>query len=104
VFYLLFSFLSNYAEKNYGESGINWLSVLAGFADVDAFVMNLVQGKFEIANLFIAFAVLQVTTANNFIKMIYCLVLSEKKTKRLALIGFGCILAVNVCTILFARH
>ncbi|HKR07186.1 MAG TPA: DUF4010 domain-containing protein [Bacteroidia bacterium] len=103
VFYVLFSFLSHYAEKQFGETGMDLMSVVAGFADVDAFVTNLVQGKFIVNNSVIVFAVLQTTTANNIIKMIYSLLFAEKKVKQLALIGFGSIIVVNLAIILLIR-
>jgi uncharacterized membrane protein (DUF4010 family) len=104
MFYILFSFLTHYAEKQYGESGMTMLSFIAGLGDVDAFAMNVAQGKFEVSNLFIARVVMQAIIANNLIKMIYGLIFAEKKVKRLLLMGFSCVIIINIFTVVFLKH
>jgi len=104
MFYILFSFLSHYAKKQYGESGMNLLSFIAGLGDVDAFAMNVVQGKFDVSNLFIARVVMQAIIANNLIKMMYGIIFAEKKVKRLVLIGFSSVIVINILTIFFLKH
>ena len=46
-----FSLLLQVTENRYRTSGLNFLSFIAGFADVDAYVMNIVQGKFSVSEL-----------------------------------------------------
>ncbi len=104
VFYIVFSFLSHFAEQQFGKSGIHLLSFLAGFADVDSFIMNIVQGKFSISVLFIVVSILLATTSNNIIKMFYGMYFAEKKCKRLLILGFGAIIIVNVLGILYANY
>lgn len=100
-FYLLFSFLSQYAVQFYGNVGIHMLAFLAGFADVDAFVINLAQGNFTFDISFSLAAVLLVTTSNNIVKMIYSIFLSEKEARRLLIWGFGVVIVVNLVALLF---
>jgi uncharacterized membrane protein (DUF4010 family) len=102
LFYSLFSFLSHYAEKHYGSGGIHLLSFLAGFADVDSFILNIIQGKFAMSLTFIVVAILLATTANNLIKLFYSMYFSEKKCKRLLIFGYGVIIIFNIVGILIA--
>jgi uncharacterized membrane protein (DUF4010 family) len=101
IFYVLFSMTTHYAETNYGERGLHYISMLAGLADVDSFVLNLVQGHFMVSNLFIASSIIIATTANNVIKMVYCIALAEKQTKRLIISGFAIIILTNLGVILY---
>ncbi|MBK6837529.1 MAG: DUF4010 domain-containing protein [Bacteroidetes bacterium] len=71
----------NYSESHYGEKGLNLLSFIAGFADVDSYVMNLVQGKFAVTNIAMTAFIIKTTTSNNFIKTLYSLWLAEKYTQ-----------------------
>ncbi|HRH67481.1 MAG TPA: DUF4010 domain-containing protein, partial [Bacteroidia bacterium] len=99
LFYVVFSYLLTFSESHYGESGLNLLSFLAGFADVDSYVMNLVQGKFAFSNLLMTAYIVRTATSNNFIKMCYCLWLSERQTRRLLFISFGIILLASILVI-----
>jgi uncharacterized membrane protein (DUF4010 family) len=103
VFYIAFSFLLTFAESHYGESGLNLLSFLAGFADVDSYTMNLVQGRFAVTELFMVASILIATTSNNLIKGCYSFVLAEKKTKKIVAIGFSAILLVNIVVIVIVK-
>ncbi len=104
VFYILFSFALTYAETHYGKGGINLLSLVAGFADVDSYTMNLVQGKFAVSDVFMVASIIIATTSNNVIKGIYSIVLSEKKTRKLVIIGFSVIVLVNLVTIIVMQQ
>ncbi|HNP99673.1 MAG TPA: DUF4010 domain-containing protein, partial [Bacteroidia bacterium] len=100
VFYIIFSLLLQVTENRYGTSGLNFLSFIAGFADVDAYVMNIVQGKFSVSELTMVAFILKTSFSNNLIKMLYSFGLAEKKTKKSVAIGFGIILLVNLLLIL----
>jgi len=104
VFYIIFSYALTYAESHFGESGINLLSLVAGFADVDSYTMNLVQGKFAVSSVFMISSIIIATTSNNVIKGIYGIVLSEKKTRKLIIIGFSFIILVNLLVIFLVKQ
>ena len=99
LFYILFMYLLNYSESHYGEKGLNLLSFIAGFADVDSYVMNLVQGKFAFTNIAMTAFIIKTTTSNNFIKTLYSLWLAEKNTRKLLLVSFLIILVANAVVI-----
>ncbi|MBK7852111.1 MAG: DUF4010 domain-containing protein [Bacteroidetes bacterium] len=79
IFYVMFMYLLNFSESHYGTKGLNFLSFIAGFADVDSYVMNLVQGKFAISNIVMIAYIIKTSASNNLIKTIYSLWLAERK-------------------------
>jgi len=101
LLFLLFSFLTNYTLKAFGEPGLNVLSYLVGFSDIDPFLLNLFQGKFQIEISFIAKATFQAIIANNVLKIIATMILSDKLTKRIVLAGLGFATLVNIIIIIF---
>ncbi len=97
--FLIFSFLTNYTIKVYGESGLNILSYIVGFADIDPFLLNLFQGKYQIDNGFILKAAFQAIVSNNILKIIATIVLADKLTKKIVFAGLGFITIVNIIII-----
>lgn len=77
IFSVLFITLSvavAWAKTRFGESGIFALGALAGFTDVDPFVLSLAQGASNDLNLNVAAAaILVAASANNILKASYTL-------------------------------
>jgi len=77
IFAILFIALSiavTWAKTRYGESGIFALGLLAGFTDVDPFVLSLAQGTARAIDVNIAAsAILVAASANNLLKGGYTL-------------------------------
>lgn len=101
LLFLLFSFLTNYTLKAFGEQGLNVLSYIVGFSDIDPFLLNLFQGKFQIEISFIAKATFQAIIANNVLKIIATIILADKLTKRIVMAGLGLATLVNIVIIIF---
>jgi uncharacterized membrane protein (DUF4010 family) len=100
--YIFFSLITEYTLEQYGNAGLPVLSFIAGLADIDPFLISLLQeerGALSVER--IALAAMQTITANNLLKMLYALVLSESYTRRLLLYGFGLINAGCIAVILF---
>jgi uncharacterized membrane protein (DUF4010 family) len=96
LMFLLFSFLTNYTLRSFGEPGLNILSYIVGFADIDPFLLNLFQGKFQIGIDFIAKATFQAIISNNILKIVVTLILADKLTKKIVLAGLGLITIINI--------
>jgi len=92
IFGLLFAFfsvLTDFVVKQYGNSGINILSLIVGVTDIDPFVLNLFQNGLNSLTLeLIVRAVLLATASNNILKMIYAIILGGKSLRKPVLIGF----------------
>lgn len=99
--FLFFSFITNYTLDNFGESGLNILSYIVGFTDIDPFLLNLFQGQYNIGEMAIALATLQAIISNNILKICYTLFLAEKKTKQIVLAGLGMITIINLVLLFF---
>jgi uncharacterized membrane protein (DUF4010 family) len=100
VFGLLFTFfaiITNIVLNQYGNIGIGILSFIVGVTDIDPYILNLFQGDgSKIALETIVMATLFATASNNFIKMIYSIVLGDKKIKSKIIFGFSTLIVVSL--------
>lgn len=94
--FIFFSMLTHYVIANYGAGGLNVLSFGVGFTDIDPFLLNLFQGKYEIGADLIAKASLQAIISNNILKAIYTFIFAERETTKLAVMGIAVITIVNI--------
>lgn len=101
VLFILFSTLTTFTLEYFGEQGLNILSFIVGLTDIDPFLLNLFQGNYHIGTDFIARSTMQAIISNNVLKAIYGVILAEKKTKKLILLGLGTIIAVNILLLFF---
>ena len=96
ILFIFFTFITYYTFHYYGNSGLNILSYVVGLTDIDPYLLNLFQGKYDIPQLIIAKSALQAIIANNILKICYTLFLGEKRTFRIALIGIGIVTLINI--------
>lgn len=89
--FILFSVITAYTITNYGTSGLDILSFITGFTDIDPFLLNIFQGKYELPMETLGRASLQAIISNNILKSIYILSFAEKETKIKAGISMGII-------------
>lgn len=101
ILFIIFSLVTTYTLRVFGEEGLNILSYIVGFTDIDPFLLNLFQGKYHIGMEFIAKATCQAIISNNILKIITTFVLANIVTKKYVLIGLGLITIVNVVIIFF---
>ncbi|MBS1518190.1 MAG: DUF4010 domain-containing protein [Bacteroidetes bacterium] len=94
--FILFAFLTGFVSDYYGAGGIKVLSFVVGVTDIDPFIINLLQSKFNLENTFIVMAVVNATTSNNFLKMIYGITLSKKSLRRPVIAGFSILIAAGL--------
>lgn len=74
VLFIALSIAVEWAKTRFGESGLFGLGLLAGFTDVDPFVLSVAQGASRTFNLDVAAAAtLVAASANNFLKASYTL-------------------------------
>ena len=98
---LLFAFLfmvitavTKYSIGLYADRGLIWMSFFAGFADIDPFVLSLVQGKFVAGQGILLKAIVTATASNNLLKAVYAIALGGRHTGFLAggtLVGLACL-------------
>lgn len=100
LLYVFFSFITQYTLTNFGAQGLNILSFIVGFTDIDPFLLNLFQGKYEVTQLLIGMATFQAILSNNILKMFYAKVLGNQLLGKYILQGFGIIIIANICVVL----
>lgn len=98
--YILFSALTEYAISNFGSRGLSTLSVIVGFTDIDPFLLNLFQGKYNVAIIAVLIATMQSIISNNLLKAVYAWIFGERRTAKWVSIGLGCIVFVNIVLLL----
>ncbi len=100
LLYIFFSFVTQYTLQHFGTNGLNILSFVVGFTDIDPFLLNLFQGKYEVTQLLIGMATFQAIMSNNVLKMIYAKALGNKRMNKYIYQGFGIIIVANIGVIL----
>jgi uncharacterized membrane protein (DUF4010 family) len=103
VLFLAFGLLTEYVLKSFGNAGLNLLSIVTGFTDIDPFLLNLFQGKYSVPLQLLATATLFATTSNNILKLIYALFLSEKGIRKVLLPAFGIIILLGIVMAAFVH-
>lgn len=96
VLFIVFAIVTQYVIKSYGAKGVNSLAFVVGVTDIDPFIINLFQGKWDIAASVISVAVLNAITSNNILKLIYALSLSKKTLRKELIISFGVIITAGI--------
>ena len=104
IFGALFSFfavLTNIIVTNFGNAGVNILSFIVGVTDIDPYILNLFQTEnLKITVDTIAIATILATTSNNFIKMIYSIIIGGKGIRKMVIAGFSILIVIALLTIL----
>ena len=94
--YVAFSFVTWYAVENFGENGLTILSFIVGVTDIDPFLINIFQGKYNVSESILTLATIQAIISNNVVKVVYATFVSSKKVIKPVLIGFAVIIAGNI--------
>jgi len=72
------------------------LSFVVGVTDIDPFILNLFQSKWNIENSVLVMAVLNAITSNNLLKMIYGLSFGDKSIRKPLITGFGVLIVLGL--------
>ena len=71
--FVVMMLLTQYVTRQYGSSGLQILSFLIGFTDIDPFVLSLLTGKYSVTSAEILTAVMIAAGSNNLLKAGYAL-------------------------------
>jgi uncharacterized membrane protein (DUF4010 family) len=102
--FIIFSILTYFTIQNYGSSGLTVLSLIIGVTDIDPFLLNLFQGKYEVAIAVVGAASLQAIASNNIIKMVYTYFLADKRVFKICLKGFSIIIFFNILAVILLYY
>jgi uncharacterized membrane protein (DUF4010 family) len=101
ILFIAFAILTGLVIKYYGSAGINVLSFVVGVTDIDPFIINIFQSKWNIAGSVLSIAVINAITSNNILKMIYAIILSDRAIRKPILAGFSILIVLGLLTSIF---
>jgi uncharacterized membrane protein (DUF4010 family) len=76
--------LTHFVLKNYGDMGLNILSFIVGFTDIDPFILSILSAKFNVTISSASTAILIATGSNNLLKAVYSYAFSKNKAGKLS--------------------
>ncbi len=94
--FIIFGIVTGYVITAFGSTGVNMMAFVVGVTDIDPFILNLFQSKWNIADAVIVMAVLNAITSNNLLKLGYTLVLGSPAIRRRVIICFGALVIAGV--------
>lgn len=94
--FILFGLITVEVNKIYGTTGINILSFVVGVTDIDPFILNIFQSKWNIENSILVISVLNAVTSNNLLKMIYAIGFGNKTLLKPISISFGILIILGL--------
>jgi len=80
LMFVIITAVTKFTFSLYADQGLQWMAFFAGFADIDPFVLSLLQGKLIAQKEILLKAIIIATASNNLLKAVYAFVLSERHT------------------------
>lgn len=99
VLFVAFSFITWFSLTRFGKTGLSALSFVVGITDIDPFLINLFQGKYNVSLSLIGVATMQAIISNNLVKMIYAVLFGKRNIRTLLVLCFLAIIAVNLLVV-----
>ena len=101
LMFVFFAFITQYVVGNYGDNGLNFLSIVVGFTDIDPFILSLLSGKFSVPENAIVSAIIVASGSNNLLKASYAAILARNRSVMAAVIW---LLLLFVISLLYAFY
>lgn len=90
VLFIVMLLLTKFVLHQFGTPGLQVLSFMVGFTDIDPFVLSLLKGSYPTAGLNeLAAAIVIASGSNNFLKALYAAVIGGWRLNRTAVIGLS---------------
>jgi uncharacterized membrane protein (DUF4010 family) len=96
--FIIMALVTEYVTSHFGNIGLQMLSGIVGFTDIDPFILSLVQGKYNVTNSDLIQAILIAVASNNILKAIYTGIFSKWKMKK----AFWNLILLAFCTLAWA--
>ncbi|MDX4068188.1 MgtC/SapB family protein [Aliarcobacter skirrowii] len=88
--------ITSFVVDSYGTTGLNILSMIIGFTDIDPFILSLLAGNYNIDISSVASAIIIATGSNNILKAVYTFWFAKRK----AISSFVLLTTLGVLTIM----
>lgn len=100
VLFILFAFITGYVVSHYGAYGTKLFALVVGVTDINPFIINLFQGKWNLDTMVITFAVLNAITSNILFQMLYAIFLADKSIKKQIGISFTVLIIAGALAVI----
>jgi len=94
--FIFFGTITGIINNNFGTGGINLLSFVVGVTDIDPFILNLFQSKWNIESAVLVMAVLNAITSNNLLKMVYGISFGDRSIRKPLIVGFSVLVVLGL--------
>jgi uncharacterized membrane protein (DUF4010 family) len=101
VIFVLFTFLTQFAIKQYGNAGLSVLSFIVGVTDIDPFLLNIFQVKYNVTIHLISLATFQAIISNNIAKTAYACFFAGRRNWKNIIMLFLIIICANIILLFF---
>jgi len=82
--FIVMAVLTHFVLQRYGDMGLNILSFIVGFTDIDPFVLSILSSKFDVSAASAATAILIATGSNNILKATYAYLFSKNSAGKIS--------------------
>jgi uncharacterized membrane protein (DUF4010 family) len=92
ILFIAMSVITHFVTINYGDIGLNILSFIVGFTDIDPFILSILSSKLNISVTGASSAIIIAAGSNNILKAFYAYIFSKNvagKMSALALLALG---------------
>ena len=95
--FVLMTVITQYVVNHYGHVGLNFLSFIVGFTDIDPFVLSVLTGHFkDITANQVSSAILIAAASDNLLKATYAYIFSGRKNTKPAIISLLVLSAITL--------
>jgi uncharacterized membrane protein (DUF4010 family) len=101
ILYVVFNIVTYFAIEYYGTAGLNILSFVVGVTAIDPYLINLIQGGYNLSITEISRAALIAVASNNLMKTIYAGFLARGESRKFSVIGLSLIFVATIVAIYF---
>jgi uncharacterized membrane protein (DUF4010 family) len=84
ILFIVMSVITHFVTLNYGDLGLNILSFIVGFTDIDPFVLSILSSKLNITVAGASSAIMIAVGSNNILKAFYAYMFSKNIAGKLS--------------------
>jgi len=95
--FIVMAIVTHFVLTRYGDLGLNILSFIVGFTDIDPFVLSILSSKFEVTPQSASTAILIATGSNNILKAFYSFIFSKNKSGKISAFVLSILGIITIC-------
>ncbi len=84
--FIVMAVVTHFVLDRYGDMGLNILSFIVGFTDIDPFVLSILSSEFDVTTKSASTAILIATGSNNILKAFYSYIFSKNLAGKISAI------------------